>query len=78
MIWLVGTAGWFGYFGWDRVGEGHADAVLGAKDDHGAGLDFLAGGELQVVLAEERAEDHEDLQHGVVAADAAARAAAEG
>jgi len=78
MVWLVGTTGRHGDFGRDRVGEGHADAVPGAEDDHGAGLDFLAWGELEIVLAEQRAEDHEDLQHGVVTADAAARAAAEG
>ena len=51
--------------------------MLGAQYDHGAGFDLLAGGQLEVVLAEQRAEDHEDLQHRVVAADAAARSAAE-
>ena len=75
---LVGAAGGDGDFGGDGVGEGHADAVFRAQDDHGAGLDGLAGGQLEVVFAEEPAQDHEDLQHGVVAADAAARAAAEG
>lgn len=77
-LWLVGAAGGDRDFGGDGVGEGHADAVFGAEDDHGAGFDFLAGGQFQVVFAEEGAEDHEDLEHGVVAADAAARASAKG
>ena len=75
---LVGAARGDSNFGGDGVGEGHLDAVLGAEDDHGAGLNGLAWGQFEVVLAEERAEDHEDLEHGVVAADAAARASAEG
>src|SRR5271166_3954607 len=59
-------------------GEGHADSVFWAEDHHGAGCDGLAGNQAEVVFSEQNTQDHEDLQHGVVAADAASRAGAEG
>src|SRR6202789_755630 len=60
------------------IGEHHADTVLGTKDDHGAGLDGLAGSQLKVVGSEDVAQNHEDLQHGVISADTASRSGTEG
>src|SRR5580704_13031612 len=59
------------------VGEHHSDSVLRPQDDHGASLDVLARSQLKIVLSEQIAQDHQDLQHRVISADAAARPGSE-
>ena len=60
------------------LGEGHADSVLRPQDDHRACFDRLARSQLEIVFSEQNAQNHEDLQHGVVAADTAPRPGSEG
>ncbi len=60
--------------GWS---EGHADSIFGPQDHHGACLNILSGREFEIVFLEQYVENHEDLQHCEVAADAAARSATE-
>src|SRR5580692_5255016 len=58
-------------------GEGHADSVLRPEYDHRASFDCLPRNQLEVIATEHVAQDHEDLEHRVVATDAASRPAAE-
>ena len=60
------------------LSEGHADSVLRSKDHHRARFNRLAGGQLKVIFPEQIAQNHEDLQHRVVAADASPRSAPKG
>src|ERR1700722_1748751 len=60
------------------LGEGHADSMLRSQNDHGTRFDRLPGRQLEIVFSEQRAQDHKNLQHRVVAADAASRAGSEG
>src|SRR6185437_15908289 len=55
------------------IGEAHADSVLRAQDDHRASFDRLSWGQLEVITTQHVAQDHEDLQHRVVATDASSR-----
>src|SRR4029077_18783766 len=59
-------------------GEGHADSVLWSQDDHRARFDRLARSQMEIVFSEQNAQNHEDLQHGVVAANTAPRPSSEG
>src|ERR1700688_5274786 len=52
--------------------------MLRSQDDHWARFDRLARNQLEIVSSEENAQDHEDLQHGIIAADAAPWSASEG
>ena len=54
------------------------DTVFRSQDDHGASLDGLAGRQFEVVPAKNFAQDHQDLEHRIVQADAATGAATEG
>src|SRR5580704_14876905 len=49
-----------------------------SQDHHGARFDTLARDQAEVVLSQQSIQNHEDLQHGVVSADAAARPSPEG
>ncbi len=59
----------------DCLGKVHADSVLRSEDDHRARFDRLARSQLKIVFSEQLAQDHEDLEHRVVIADADPRAA---
>ena len=59
-------------------GETHADSVARPQDDERLRFDLLAWGQMEIVVSKQLTENHQDLQHGIVAADAAARAASEG
>ena len=60
------------------IGEGHSDSMFGPENDHGAGFDGLAWRQFEIIFPEQNAQNHEDLHHCVVAADAAPRAGAKG
>ena len=62
----------------DCLGEGDADSVLRSQDDHWARFDRLARNHLEIVFSEQNAQNHEDLQHGVITADTAPRPSSEG
>jgi hypothetical protein len=63
--------------GRDGIGERHADSVFRPEDDHRACFDHLAWSQLKVVLSEQIAQNHEDLQCRVISADTASRSATE-
>src|SRR5580658_9187256 len=58
-------------------GKAHADSVLRPKDDHRASFDRLSWCQLEIIPSEKVAQNHEHLQHRVVAANAASWPAAE-
>src|SRR5258707_15800130 len=62
----------------DCFGEGHADSMLRSQDDHRARFDRLVRNQLEIVSSEQNAQNHEDLQHRIVTADAAPWSASEG
>src|SRR5271165_5117047 len=57
----------------DGLGEDHAYSVLGAQSHHWASFDHLARRQVKIIFSKQRTENHEDLQHRVVAAYAASR-----
>src|SRR5271166_934453 len=63
---------------WDCLSEGHPNSVLRSQDHHWARFDSLARNQTEIVFSEQNVENHEDLQHGVVAADTAPRPGPEG
>src|SRR5271156_5409634 len=62
----------------DGISERHADSVLRPQNDHRTSFDRLARSQLKIVLSEQIAQNHEDLQHRVISTDTAARSAPEG
>src|SRR5271169_6003741 len=63
---------------WDCLSEGHADSVFRSQDHHRACFDRLARNQAEIVFSEQNTQNHENLQHGVVAADTAPRPSSEG
>src|SRR5271169_3365417 len=61
----------------DGIRERHADSVLRPQNDHRTSFDCLARSQLKIVLFEQIAQNHEDLQHRVISADAASRSGPE-
>src|ERR1700733_158854 len=61
----------------DGIGERHADSLFRPQDDHRASFDTLAWSQLKIVFSEQITQNHEDLQHRVISADTASRAAPE-
>src|ERR1700691_1769664 len=49
-----------------------------SQDDHRPRFDRLAWSQLKIVFSEQIAQNHEDLQHRVIAPDTASRSAPEG
>src|SRR5450432_339473 len=55
------------------LSEVHPDSVPRPQDDHRTRFDHLARNQPEFVFFQQNTQNHEDLQHGVVAADTAAR-----
>ncbi len=50
----------------DGISERHADSLLRPQNDHRTSFDQLARSQLKIVLSEQIAQNHEDLQHRVI------------
>src|ERR1700691_3021245 len=64
--------------GSDGIGECHTNPVLRSQDDHRASFNGLPRSQLKIVLSEQIAQNHKDLQHRVISADTASRSGSEG